>query len=326
MNIAVAGSGSIVDKFLDAICEVDGTNPVAIYSRCTPQSGGVKLADKYGIEKIYTDYSDMLKDDGIDFVYVALPNSLHYSYAMEALKAGKNVIVEKPFTSNVREAEELINYAKRNCLYLFEAITIPHYPNYKYIKDNIEKIGKITLVQSNFSQYSSRYDMLLDGKITNVFDANFSGGALADINIYNLHFMYGLFGMPEGIKYYANKWSNGIDTSGICLLEYDGFKCVCAGAKDSASPGFVVIQGEKGYIRVNSQSSRCLSVTIKVDEEEEYNKQTYENNLSYELDEFYNIYKEKDMKRCCEKLQQSLDVMKIFENARKDAGIVFAAD
>lgn len=109
MNVATIGTGFIVDWFLTAVQESANISCVAMFSR--KESSAHKLADKYEIDKIYTNLDDMLKDEEINFVYVASPNSLHFEHALKALQAGKNVICEKPFTSTV---EEFIVWLKKH--------------------------------------------------------------------------------------------------------------------------------------------------------------------------------------------------------------------
>lgn len=325
MKVGTIGTGEIVKRFLDAINQIEGIDCKAMYSRKEETAKG--LADKYHITSIYTDYDAFLLDDEINFVYIASPNSLHFEYALKALHKGKHVICEKPFTSTVKETKILIDLAKEKNLFLFEAITTLHLPNYKKMKELIPLLGDIKLVQCNYSQYSSRYDKFLKGEITNVFNPAFSGGSLVDINIYNLHFVTGLFGKAKEVKYFANIAKNGIDTSGIVILKYDDFICECAGAKDTSSSNFAIIQGTKGSIKVNSSVNYCLSLEINIDKEEKsYNEQIYSNNMVYELQEFSNIYHNMDYKRCYELLEHSLNVMEISNTARIDAGIIFDAD
>lgn len=255
MKVATIGTGFIVDWFLTAVQESAGISCVAMYSR--KESSARTLADKYEIDKIYTKLDEMLKDEDINFVYVASPNSLHFEHALKALKAGKNVICEKPFTSTVKEFDCLVKEAQARHLYLFEAIVTAHMPNYLRMKEELPRLGTIRMVQCNFSQYSSRYDKFLQGETPNVFNPEFSGGALADINIYNLHYVIGMFGKPKKVHYYANLHDNGIDTSGVVLLQYDGFQAVCVGCKDTRSECIAQIQGEKGFITMRSETSRC---------------------------------------------------------------------
>ena len=119
----------------------------------------------------------------------------------------------------------------------------------------------------NYSQYSSRYDAYLEGDITHSFDPAYYGGSLYDINVYNIHYCVGLFGEPKDATYYPNIGPNGIDTSGTLVMEYDGFSAVCTGSKDSDSPGYVCVQGEKGFMKVDSKPNIASELkTVYADE------------------------------------------------------------
>jgi len=325
MRIGTVGTGAIVEEFIAAVRKIDQMECVAVYSR--KEETARHIADKFGIEQIYTDYEALLMEKSINFIYLALPNSLHFEYARKALAMGKHVICEKPFTSTMEEAKTLLHLAKKNNLYLFEAIKTLHYPNYLIIREKLKEIGDIKFVQCNFSKYSSRYEDFLEGKVSNVFSPVFSGGALMDINVYNLHFVTGLFGKAKEIKYIANVASNGIDTSGVAILRFDSFLCECVGAKDSNSPSFAIIQGTKGYIKVNGSCSQCLSFDLFLDgKTRTYHEQEPENAMVYELKQFQSIYTNKDHIKCYELLEHSLSVVELLVAARKDAHIQFAAD
>lgn len=79
-------------------------------------------AKKYGFKKHYGSYQELLDDPEIDWVYVSVPNSLHFEWSKKALLAGKHVLCEKPFTSNAKEANELVKLAKEKKLVLMEAV------------------------------------------------------------------------------------------------------------------------------------------------------------------------------------------------------------
>lgn len=325
MLVATIGTGFIVDTFLSALNDVEGATCVAIYSRM--ESTAKPLAEKYNVSKVYTKLEDMLADEAIDFIYVASPNSLHYEHARLALSANKHVICEKPFASNSNELRHLITLAKEKKLFLFEAITTIHLPNFKLAKENINRLGEIKSIQCNYSQYSSRYAQLLAGEMTNVFNPTFSGGALVDINIYNLHFVMRLFGEPVSTSYTANLHENGIDTSGILVLQYDGFIASCLGSKDTNGVNFALIQGEKGYMHVEHGANGCRNILMhEADLITEINMQENDNLLYYELVAFQEMYYKKDLDQCYELLAYSDSVLKIVDKAREDAGIVFSAD
>ena len=213
-------------------------------------------------------------DQSFDTVYIGLTNVLHYQYAKDAILVGKHVIVEKPFTVTVAEAKELQVLAVKHECMLFEAILSRYSKNYEHLKDELPKIGNIKLIQANFSKYSSRYDEFRKGIVTPTFDKAHAGGALMDLNVYNIHFVVGLFGMPKNVQYYPNLAENGVDTSGILMMEYPNFQAVCTAAKDSTSDPFVIIQGEEGtimyperpgYVRYGKRHNRLANLTEEID-------------------------------------------------------------
>lgn len=321
MRIATIGTGFIVEQFINDARSIDGVSVEAVYSR--EKERGLDFATPFGITKVYTNLEDMMKDPELDFIYIASPNSLHYEQAMLAMDHGKNVIVEKPFAGNEVRANELARKAKEKGLFLFEAICNIHMPNFNFIEENLDTIGDIKLVQCNFSQYSSRYGALMSGETPNVFNPKFSGGALADINIYNLHFVIRLFGMPVSVNYIANQHENGIDTSGIVTLKYDNFIVECVGAKDSASQNFGQIQGTQGHIYVEGSVSTMDSVKlVRQDTEIEYNGQD-QPRLSYEVSRFKEIFESKDFAACHELLEHSIQVVKVAEAARRRIDMFF---
>lgn len=325
MRIGTIGTGIIVDDFLKAIQKSGQAICTAIYSRSAESAR--QLAIQHGVSTIYTTLNALFSDSSVDFIYIASPNSLHYEQAFQALSAGKNVIVEKAFCSTVKEAEALVSLAREKQLYLFEAISTIHLSTYLKMQKKISSLGPIRLVQCNFSQYSSRYDKLLAGEITNVFDPAFSGGALSDINIYNLHAVIGLFGSPSDIHYFANKAANGIDTSGVVVMSYEGFQGVCCGAKDSQSPSFIMVQGENGYVRLDGPIHQCPEGISQIGGTiERFSGRTDVSRLHEEVNAFVSCYSRQDMATCIGWQEHSLAVMRAAVAARQDAGIVFPAD
>ncbi len=326
MKLGIIGSGMIVHdllSFIEIISEIELT---AILGRKESQTKIKALTTKYNIKKAYYDYDELLKDEEIDTVYIALPNHLHYEYTKKALLCNKHVICEKAFTSNVKELDELIDLSKQqNCL-LFEAITNQYLPAYEKIKEKLNEIGKISIISCNYSQYSSRYDAFKRGEILPAFDVNKSGGALMDLNVYNIHFIIGLFGKPDKVQYLANI-EKGIDTSGIVCLEYPNFKAVCIGAKNCGAPITSTIQGDLGCIKIEGPTSVLTDVqVIKNNNDKEIIKPTNHHRM---YDEFKNISKyidNKDFDICHKMLEHSRIVMDVLTKARESANIVFGCE
>lgn len=260
MNIGILGTGSIARTMVAEFAKVPAFRCEAVCSR--QQATGEALAQQFGIPKVYTDYDAMLADPDIELVYIATPNSLHYAQTKAALLAGKNVLCEKPFVPTVAEADELIALAKEKHLFLFEAITTAHHPNYALAKQYLDDIGSLRIVSCTFCQYSSRYDAFMNGQTPPVFDPAYCGGALMDLNIYNIYFVVGLFGDPKAVHYYPNRHANGIDTSGILILEYPNFVCQCTAAKDSSAHNSAQIIGTEGSILIEPGSNNCQKLVV----------------------------------------------------------------
>ena len=135
------------------------------------------------------------------------------------------------------ETEELAALAQRKRLFLVEAMTTQYQPNYAKLRELLPRVGTVRMVQCSFSQYSSRYDAFCAGQTPPVFDPLCAGGALMDLGVYNISYIVGLFGEPNKAVYAANMERN-IDTSGVLMMDYSGFKAVSIAAKDCAArPG-----------------------------------------------------------------------------------------
>lgn len=326
IRLGTIGSGFIVHNILDAIAKVEGIRCVAVYSRT--QEKGQPLADKYGVEKVYTDMEAFLADEEINCVYVASPNLLHYEQTKKALLAGKHVLCEKPFCTKFVQAKELVDIAKEKHLFLMEAVPTTYLPNYSILKESISKIGRIKLVQGNFSQYSSRYDAFLRGELPNVFNPEFAGGCLMDINFYNVYLNVALFGKPKQSVYFPNIAKDvQIDTSGILIMQYDDFVTTNTGAKDTWGENYYLVEGEKGYIYAEggSCSLRNLKVVTKGGEENFWGQHD-EERWDYEMKNLTKILLSDDYDTIYKKLDITLDTVEIMENVRKAAGIFFPGD
>ncbi len=267
MKLGIIGTGKIVAEALYALSPVREIRLTAIFAREHSRKKGEEYASLYNIPEVYTDYEELLKKADVDTVYIGLVNNVHYEYAKKALENEKNVILEKPFVGSYEEAEDLIKTAADKNVFIFEAITVMHNDVIEKMRESLPKIGKIRMMLANYSQYSSRYDKYLRGEADPSFDPQCLGGALRDINVYNIHYAVSLLGMPKDGHYYPNRGFNGVDTSGSLILKYDGFSAVCTGAKDSDSPCYVAIQGEKGYMKIDGKPNMAPNLFIEyVDE------------------------------------------------------------
>lgn len=327
MKVAILGAGTIIPDFLEATVKIDSMELYAIFGQERDLPVMRQFQEKYDIECIFHDYDALLNDENVEIIYVALPNHLHHAFAKKALENKKHVIVEKPFASTYKEAKELIDLAKEQQVFVFEAIPNQYMPNYMKTKELVKNVGDVKIIQMNYSQYSRRYDLFKEGTVLPVFDPKKSGGALMDLNVYNVHYILGLFGMPEHIAYYANI-ERGIDTSGILTMGYPTFQCVTIGAKDCKAPVSINVQGDKGYIHSDEPANVYGSFSFGYNdgEKEEFALNVGKPRLYYEMKTFMDMVEAGDFETSSKINQHTLDVMEVLDEARRQAGIVFGGE
>ncbi|MBQ1315537.1 MAG: Gfo/Idh/MocA family oxidoreductase [Erysipelotrichaceae bacterium] len=327
MKLGIVGAGLIVRTLLEFIHELPEIELVAISGLPVDEPTLIRWKEEHGFRYTYLDYSELLANEEVDTIYIGVNNHLHYRFAKQALLAGKHVILEKPFTSNYRQACRLKEIAEEKGLMIFEAISTVHNPNFVKIEELLPTLGDIKVVSLNYTQYSSRYDAFMEGNILPAFNYKMSGGALMDLNIYNIHFITQLFGAPNDVHYIANM-EKGIDTSGILTMEYDTFQAVLIGAKDCGAPLLNCVQGNKGCIYTSSPMFTLTHFEYQLNKTEpvHYDLTNHAHRMKHEFIDFLKIFNEKDLTANRKALQHSLDVMSVVTKARQDIGLIFPDD
>ena len=229
----------------------ENCEPVAIAGRSLEKANAFK--EKYGFQRAYGSYMELLEDPEIEAVYNPLPNTLHYEWTIEALKRGKHVLCEKPLAANEKEAEEMFRVAKENGVILMEAFAYQHSPLIRTVKEEIDRgtIGEIRYIEA--ALITSDYD---GSNIRMRRDT--LGGCTYDLGVYALSFIHRMMGKePESIQAVATFDENRIDTFATGILTYaNGAKAnftsgmVLATEKNAATDRFE-IHGTKGSIRAD---------------------------------------------------------------------------
>ncbi len=327
MKLGIIGAGKIAQEVLTFINEIDGIDLFAIAATPRSEDKLKKLSEDYKIANYYTNYEELLENPDVEVVYIALPNNLHYEVMDKALDFGKDIICEKPFTANVNQALKIFKKAEEKNLIVLEAMSNRFIPNAVKVKEEISKLGEIKIVSFNYSQYSSRYDRFKEGDIAPAFSLGNAGGALMDLNIYNIDYVVNLFGRPSDVKYYPNI-EKSIDTSGVCVLDYEDFKAVCIGAKDSSAGFLNSIQGEGGTIEIPDALNSFGFFKMKETggDYKEFNENADKSRLYYEFVAFEEIVRKRDMERVNELKDVTLITSEVLNQARIEAGIFFPAD
>lgn len=324
MKVAILGTGDISKIFMSC-AEVTQTEVAGVFNRHADKAADFAAA--YNVPQAYGDYEQLLQETEADTIYVGLPNGLHYGYAKQALEHGKNVLIEKPFCSNLREFDDLCATAKEHGVMLIEMDRVTAQPNFQILKDHLADAGKIRAVSMDFCQYSRKYDAYLQGNVGNVFTTQFSGGALMDLGVYCVHLMTALFGLPQQLIYIADKIPTGVDISGNLVLRYPEMVVTILVSKNSIGSKLQMIQGEKGTFKISSVPGLMDDIWFitRHSEEKISMQQDYEGEV-YTLAEMQRIIDGHDQAAADIRLAHSREVMLVLDSARRSAGIVFEAD
>jgi predicted dehydrogenase len=247
LNYGIISTASINDNgFINHIKYIKDAHLLAVASRNQKQAK--EYAAKRGIPKHYGNYEELLRDSDIDCVYISLPVSLHKKWSIRALKAGKNVLCEKPVASSAEEAEEIAKAVKESGLIFAEAFHYRYHPLSAIIED-IVRSGEIGGIHSVYSQFG----VPLTDKKKVQFRADCAGGALLDIGCYPVSFSRWIADCneAEALRATADSDSSGVDRSASAVMKFRNgvvaeFSCSLA----QFLPPYALIKGEKGSVFV----------------------------------------------------------------------------
>lgn len=218
----IMGAGQIARVFANGLRFSKSGTLVAVAS--LTEARGSALASDFGIPKRYTLYEDLVADEEIEAVYISLIHPLHAQWAVAAANAGKHVLVEKPMAMNTAEAETIIAAAKRNDVFLMEAVMYRCHPQLARFRELIREgaIGEVRLVRAALS-----FAAIFDPK-SRVFDPALGGGAIMDVGGYPAsvaRFVAGAandapFAEPTRIKACGVVGETGVDTFTVATAEF----------------------------------------------------------------------------------------------------------
>lgn len=330
LNLGIIGTNSITNVFVEAALKSELYILKAVYSRSLEKAEA--FGKLYGADIFETNLTTFAQHTEIDVVYIASPNSLHFEQAIEIMKQGKHVIVEKPMFSNPNEWKIAVQTAKENNVFLFDAARHIHEENFQRVKAEIQNIENIQGANFTYMKYSSRYDNVLKGEEPNIFSLKFSGGALADLGVYLVYAAVSWFGMPETSHYFAQKIATGVDGKGTIILRYPTFDVTMQTGKIASSYLPSEIYGLNKTISLDGITgiSAIEIVDRKTGLKDNIAKATQKSPMIEEAVAFADVINhpedEEYLKDYQEWLNLSQQVNQVLFELRKDAGIVYPAD
>ncbi|WP_334058736.1 Gfo/Idh/MocA family protein [Polaribacter sp. P097] len=276
------------------------------------------FASRNGKCKAYGGYLEMVNDRNLnlDVVYIATPVKQHYQIIKDCLEAKRNVLCEKPITSNLKQFEELIQIAKQNDCFLMEGMWMKCLPTFKKAFEWIDagKIGKIELIKADFYKKQQ-----INPKDT-IFNANEGGGVLSDYGVYAISFMTTfLKGIPERMLFSKRISSFGIDSDWQISAQKEKKRAFINISSNFSSQSKAAIIGEKGSIEWSSQFNRTNKISLfnsnghKIEEcVYKYKYQGFE----YEVEEVTRCLKNNKKQSILVSLKESFDTLTVIDQLK----------
>ncbi|WEV46365.1 Gfo/Idh/MocA family oxidoreductase [Bifidobacterium sp. ESL0690] len=254
VNVAILGAGGIAKSMANTLVEMAGDSrysgliePYAVAARDADRASD--FAQKYGFDVSYGSYDELLADPKVDLVYIATPHALHAEQGIACLKAGKNILVEKSFTANTSQAQELLDVAEKTGLLCTEAIWTRYMPSRGIVAELIKsgEIGEVQAATANLC-----YPTTHKARMT---DPEMAGGALLDVGVYPLNFFDMALGADTNERKISDistsmvPYETGVDATDSIALHYDdGVMATATASMLCASDRSGAIWGTKGYM------------------------------------------------------------------------------
>jgi predicted dehydrogenase len=284
------------------------------------------FADRFGIPSAYGSYAEVLDDHDVDIVYVASPHSKHFDLAMQAITAGRHVLVEKAFTRNAREAERLITAARERGVFLMEAMWTRFLPHIDVVRQVLESglLGEVQTVTA---------DMGLPAEpdpAHRLFDLELAGGALLDLGIYPVSFASMVLGPFTSITAIGTKTSTGVDgQTSVIVRNESGAHGVLNTTLFARTPTTASISGSRGRLEIAGRFHRPTTVRlISPDDEvlDSFVPEQLDGGLCYEAAEAARCIAAGKMESALMPLGETLDIMRVLDTIRRDLGVTYPGE
>ena len=275
----ILGAGSIANRFTESIALLSDQKVTAVGSRGAEKAA--EFANKHGIKNRHASYEALCNDPEVDAIYVATPHTLHKEHSILALKSGKHVLCEKPFTINRAEAEAVVAVAKETGLFLMEGMWSRFFPVWNKVRSLIAEgaIGKPRMLYADFgfrcgaSPSNVGEDGLLVGlnPQARLFNPELGGGAIMDVGIYTVSLAQMLLGDPDQVACVGTIGHTGVDENAGMLLHFpSGAVAVTSTSFQISTPQSATLIGEHGKIEVAAPwwTPRKLTLTLPGDNAE----------------------------------------------------------
>jgi len=316
----ILSTGWIAKKFAEGLSVLPDAEIMAVGSRA--QETADAFGDEYGVPHRHASYEALAADPDVDVIYIGTPHPFHKDNAILSLGAGKAVLLEKPFTLNAGEAEEVIALAREKGLFLMEAMWSRYIPIIVKLRELLAEaaIGEVRMLTADLG-FRSTFDPK-----SRLFDPELGGGALLDVGIYPISFASMVLGTPSRIVSLAHMGQTGVDEQAGIVFGYErGQLAILHTALQTSTAIEATVMGTEGKIRVHSAWFYGTTLTLSIEgRDDEVISLPYEGNgYNFEAAEVNERLREGKLESDVMPLDETLVIMQTLDAIRAQWGFKY---
>ncbi len=318
----IVGLGNIAHKFAADLVLVPNCVLQAVAS--SDKKRALEFSKKFEAKHYYSSYTDLFSDPEVDVVYIASLHPLHKSLSIAAMEQGKAVLCEKPMGMQQEEVREMIHTAKKNNVFLMEALWTRFNPAFEQVHQWISenKIGPLRYINSTFS-----FNALSRGVDSRVFNPEKGGGSLLDIGIYPLFLAYHFLGFPETISASAVLTDQKVDEQLGFIFSYAKAQAMLYSSFAHNEDMRATICGENGEIYMNSQWHLTSDIKLVKDGKEIKKSFDFKGlGYTYEIEEANSCIRNDKLESDKWSWKNSLDISILMDTIRKQVGVSYVTN
>lgn len=325
----ILGCGTIARKFAADLRFVEGAELSAVGAR--DKAAAERFGGEFGMDLSHShgSYAALARDPAVDVIYVATPHAMHCEHSVLCLERGKAVLCEKPFAINSYQVQEMIGVARRNGVFLMEALWTKFLPQLEVVRGIVDQgeIGKLRYVRADFG-FAPGPDAP-----SRLFDPALGGGSLLDIGIYPVFLAVTLLGRPDKVKAWMTPLPTGADEQCAMTFQYvDGAMAQLFSSFGTTLSADAEIAGSRGRIRLGPRFYNPAVAQIELYEGSVENKRS----ISFDKEAGFGYqYQARHVGECLRQgltespvmsHADSLLLMETLDRIRWKAGITYDAD
>lgn len=321
----ILGTGKIAKAFATALKDTPDAVLAAVASRNVDSA--TAFAGEYGaheLTKSHGSYQALAIDPDVDAIYIATPHPMHHENALMCLNGGKAVLVEKAFTVNRREAEEIVALARAKKLFAMEAMWTRFHPavlEAKRIAASGE-IGTVATAEGHFGFYADV------GPEHRLFNPALGGGSLLDLGIYPLSVAAYFLGPVKSVRAVGQLGPTGVDVQATFSLEHEGSLSALGCSLLARTPVEFTVCGSKGFVKLHSRFNNTEELTVELNDGSRRTQRVPRigNGYAHEIIEVNRCLREGLLESPVMPLDETVALMGVLDEIRQQIGVRYDAD